>query len=168
VYTVGHSTRSLEELIALLAEHGVKHLVDVRRHPASRRHPHFAKAALERGLAEAAIGYRHSPELGGLRKPSADSPNTAWKNASFRAYADHQQTAEFQTALEALLAEACRAPTAIMCAEAVPWRCHRQIIADALVSRDVAVRHILGASSEREHTINPHAQRQADGTLVYM
>jgi uncharacterized protein (DUF488 family) len=128
IYTVGHSTRTAEEFIALLEAHGVQQVADVRTVPKSRRNPQFWSDALEASLAEADKGYRWFPQLGGLRKTSADSPNGAWRNASFRGYADHMLTAEFAEGLAALLEFAAEAPTAIMCAEAVPWRCHRSLI----------------------------------------
>ena len=128
IYTVGHSTRTAEEFIALLEAHGVQQVADVRTVPKSRRNPQFWSDALEASLAEAGKGYRWFPQLGGLRKTSADSPNGAWRNASFRGYADHMLTAEFAEGLAALLEFAAEAPTAIMCAEAVPWRCHRSLI----------------------------------------
>ena len=167
VFTIGHSTRSFDELAELLREHGIERLVDVRRHPVSRRHPHFTKDVLARSLSECGFVYRHAPELGGRRKALAESPNSGWRDAGFRGYADYQQTPPFASAFEELVAEASAAPTAIMCAEAVPWRCHRQIIADALVARGIAVRHVLGPRQLREHTLNPRARQQADGTLVY-
>jgi len=167
VFTIGHSTRSFEELAELLREHGIEHLVDVRRHPMSRRHPHFTKDVLARSLSEQGFVYRHAPELGGRRKALEGSPNSGWRDDGFRGYADYQQTAPFAGALEELVAEASSSPTAIMCAEAVPWRCHRQIIADVLVARGVTVRHVLGPRQLREHTLNPRARPQADGTLVY-
>ena len=156
--TIGHSTRLLEELVALLRAHGVARVADVRRFPRSRRHPHFAADALARDLAEAAIAYRHLPGLGGFRRPRPDSPNTAWRNASFRGYADYMATDEFAGHLDALLADARTAPMAIMCAEAVPWRCHRSLIADALLARGVEVRHILGLERAEPHALTASAR----------
>ena len=167
IFTVGHSTRPQEELIAILKEAGVALLVDVRRFPGSRRHPQFGKEALRAGLAEAGIAYRHEPDLGGRRDPRPDSPNTAWRVAAFRGYADHMASAEFRGALERLIARP-EAPTAVMCAEAVPWKCHRRLIADALVARGVEVVHLLGAGQRQDHVLNPAAGLRSDGVLVYV
>jgi uncharacterized protein (DUF488 family) len=175
IYTIGHSTRSLEEFLGLLKAHGVSHLADIRTVPRSRRHPHFAAEALSRSLEEAGIVYRHFPGLGGLRKPRAESPNAAWRNEGFRGYADYMETAEFAAALDELLAFAAvegrkgakgadpaspapPARTAIMCAEAVFWRCHRQLVADALVARGVDVRHIVSAAEPTPHTLTSFAR----------
>lgn len=158
IFTIGHSTRRLDEFIALLAEHGIVTLADVRTVPASRRVRHFGKAALERSLPEAGVAYVHIPELGGLRKPRPDSVNSAWRNASFRGYADYMQTPEFEAGLERLLA--LPRPVAIMCAEAVPWRCHRSLVADALLARGVQVEDILGPGVHRPHEMTPFARVQ--------
>jgi uncharacterized protein (DUF488 family) len=166
VYTVGHSTRSLDDFLALLAAHGVAGIADVRSYPASRRHPHFARAALAEALAAASLRYDWLPELGGRRRARPDSPHTAWRAAGFRAYADHMDTPEFHAGLARLLALAAERPTAVLCAEAVPWRCHRQLIADALVVRGVAVIHLLAPDAVRHHTLSPLA-RVAGGRLVY-
>lgn len=166
IFTVGHSTRPQEELIAILKEAGVELLVDVRRFPGSRRHPQFGKEALRAGLAAAGIAYRHEPDLGGRREPRPDSPNTAWRVAGFRGYADHMASREFQSALERLVAPP-RVPTAAMCAEALPWKCHRQLIADALVTRGVEVVHLLGPGQRQAHVLNPAAAIRGDGALVY-
>jgi uncharacterized protein (DUF488 family) len=166
LYTVGHSTRSLDEFLALLAAHGVGLIVDVRRYPGSRRFPHFGRDTLSQSLAAAGIGYVHEPDLGGRRAPRADSPHTAWRSASFRAFADHMDSAEFAAALDRVLARAATSASCLMCAEAVPWRCHRQLIADALVARAHQVRHILSPSRADVHTIHPHA-RLLDGRLIY-
>jgi uncharacterized protein (DUF488 family) len=166
-YTVGHSTLAIEEFLALLRGHGIAQLVDVRRYPGSRRHPHFGAAPLERALAAADIRYRHEPDLGGRRTATAGSPNTAWRSASFRGYADYLATPAFQAALDRLLVHAATGPTAIMCAEAVPWRCHRQLIADVLVARGHEVRHITSATRAEPHRLNPHAVVSATGLLTY-
>jgi uncharacterized protein (DUF488 family) len=158
LFTIGHSTRSLDEFVALLRAHGVTQLADVRTVPKSRRHPHFAKETLARALPDAGIAYRHLPGLGGLRKPRNDSRNTAWRHSSFRGYADHMQTPVFETALDELLEWGARAPTAIMCAEAVWWQCHRQLIADALVARGVDVRHIMNAGPAPAHRLTEFAR----------
>jgi uncharacterized protein (DUF488 family) len=163
IFTVGHSTRTFEEFVALLTAHGVRRLADVRRIPKSRRHPHFAATSLETTLPAAGIMYRHFPGLGGLRKPRKDSRNSAWRNDSFRGYADYMETAAFQQALEELI-EWATVPTAIMCAEAVWWQCHRQLIADALVARGFPVRHILSAALPGPHRLTDFAR--LEGTRV--
>lgn len=164
VYTVGHSTRPIEEFLALLREHGIATLCDVRRYPGSRRFPVYSSDALRGELARVGIDYMHMPQLGGRRSSTRPSVNTAWRSASFRAYADHMATAEFRRAVDRLLDS--KAPAAIMCAEAVPWRCHRNLISDELTRRHVKVLHILGAASLREHTMNPDAVED-DGHLIY-
>lgn len=167
VYTVGHSTRTIDELVALLAEHGITVLVDVRRFPGSRRHPQFSRDSLERSLLAHGIRYVHAPDLGGRRAPRPDSPNTAWRNSGFRGYADYMQTPEFAAALAALEELAARETVAILCAEAVPWRCHRRMIADALAAHGVPVMHIIGPGRAEPHTLDEHARVREDGTLVY-
>ncbi len=164
LWTVGHSTHGLEEFLALLRVHAVATVADVRRYPASRRHPHFAGGPLARALADAGLGYLHLPGLGGRRPARRDSPNRGWRSAGFRGYADYMQTDEFEGHLATLLARAAAAPTAIMCAEAVPWRCHRQLVADALVVRGREVRHILGAAPAQPHVLTPFAR--LDGTRL--
>jgi uncharacterized protein (DUF488 family) len=167
IRTIGHSTRELPEFLELLRLHGIGCLVDVRRYPASRRHPHFAKEALASALRAEQVDYRHEPDLGGRRAGRPESPHTAWRNAGFRAYADHMDTPEFGAALGRLLDLARAAPAAILCAEAVPWRCHRQLIADVLVARGVEVRHVLGAGPAERHTLHPAARVLGDGRLLY-
>jgi uncharacterized protein (DUF488 family) len=164
IFTIGHSTRPLDELIGLLRDHGVTRLADIRRFPGSRRYPHFSREALATSLPNVGIEYVHVVELGGRRDPLPDSPNTAWRNGQFRGYADHMATTEFQNALDRLLAS--DAPTAIMCAEAVPWRCHRNLVSDDLTRRGHEVIHILGPGASQRHVINPVA-RVVDGHLVY-
>jgi uncharacterized protein (DUF488 family) len=164
VYSIGHSTRTADELVSLLRENGIATLADIRRFPGSRRHPHFSSENLARTLAAAGIAYVHLEALGGHRKTTAKSPNTAWRNDSFRGYADHMATAEFQAGVDRL--EALDAPVAYMCAEAVPWRCHRNLLSDELVRRGRQVQHILGPGSSKEHVINP-AAREVGGVLVY-
>jgi uncharacterized protein (DUF488 family) len=166
VHTIGHSTLGLDEFVALLDAHGVGRIADVRRFPASRRHPHFARGALADALVRAGVGYTWLPALGGRRRSVPDSPHVAWRSPGFRAYADHMGSAEFAAGLKALVALAEERPTAVMCAEAVPWRCHRQLIADALVARGVSVRHILGPEPAREHRLTPGA-RLVGERLVY-
>src|SRR6266704_776419 len=146
IYTIGHSTRELGEFLDLLAAHRVTQVVDVRRYPASRRHPHFAHEALAAALEAVGVAYHHEPELGGRRTARRDSTNTAWRSASFRGYADYMETSGFEEAVTRLRELARARPTAVLCAEAVPWRCHRQLIADALVARGEDVSHILGAA----------------------
>ena len=167
VFTIGHSTRSAEEFLALLQENGIRLLVDVRRFPGSRRHPQFGSAELARTLREAGIEYRHEPDLGGRRHPRPDSPNTAWRSASFRAYADHMDSPEFRAALDRLAEDSARTPAVVMCAEAVPWRCHRNLIADALLARGIPVLDVLGPGKTVPHAINPLAVVLAGGRLVY-
>lgn len=167
LYTVGHSSRTLEELVALLRAHGIRRLVDVRRFPGSRRHPQFGREALAQALTAAGITYEHAEALGGRRRAAPDSPNDAWRNASFRGYADHMGSSEFRRALDDLLRAAVHEDVAAMCAEAVPWRCHRNLIADAAVARGIAVAHILTAERADPHRLSAHARVQPDGSLVY-
>ena len=166
IYTIGHSTRTEQEFLEILRAHGIRRLVDVRRYPGSRRHPQFSRESLERFLPEHGIAYEHAPDLGGRRTASADSVNDAWRSASFRAYADYMQTPEFERALGALI-DGADQPTAIMCAEAVPWRCHRQLIADALVARGIEVLNILSAERAEPHRLNEHARVGRDGRVTY-
>lgn len=154
ISTIGHSTRTADEFVALLHQHAITGLADVRTVPQSRRHPHFGRERLDARLCEAGIEYRHFPGLGGLRKPRPDSCNGAWRNASFRGYADHMQTPEFSAALGELLAFAHERRVAVMCAEAVWWQCHRMLLSDALVARGIDVRHIIGAL--RKSALEPH------------
>jgi uncharacterized protein (DUF488 family) len=167
VYTVGHSTRPGDALIGLLREHGVELLVDVRRYPGSRRYPQYGADALAAALAAAGIAYRHEADLGGRRRPAPDSPNTFWRNAQFRGYADHLGTDPARAALDRVAAEGAVRAIALLCAEAVPWRCHRQLIADALVIRGVEVRHILGPGRAARHVLSPGARVEPGGRLVY-
>lgn len=161
ISTVGHSTHPIEEFIRILEAHGIQRLVDVRTIPRSRRNPQFNRENLPASLKAAAIEYQHMPALGGLRRPRADSINTGWRNASFRGYADYMQTPEFRDNLAKLIEIAGAGSTAIMCAEAVPWRCHRSLIADALVARGIPVREILSATSQRPHELTPFARVEA-------
>jgi uncharacterized protein (DUF488 family) len=164
VYSIGHSTRPIGEFIALLHAHHVTQLADVRTIPKSRRHPHFAQEALSVSLPAAGISYRHFPGLGGLRKPAPHSANGGWRHAGFRGYADYMQTPAFAAALAELLEWSRDAPTAVMCAEAVWWQCHRQLIADALVARGLAVRHITSAKAAAAHALTSFAR--VDGERV--
>ena len=158
IMTIGHSTRTAEQFLGLLKAHGVTLIADVRTIPRSRRHPHFTADALAAFLQVHGIAYEHFPGLGGLRKPRADSPNTGWRHPSFRAYADHMASQEFRESLEALLARAEKDLAAVMCAESQWWQCHRQLIADALVARAVAVRHIMSLSSAPAHELTSFAR----------
>lgn len=166
VYTIGHSTLPAERFLDRLAAHGIRRLADVRTVPRSRRHPQFEKARLADLLASRGILYRHFPELGGLRRARRDSVNTAWQTPGFRGYADHMQTPAFEVGLAALLDYAAPEPTAIMCAEAVWWRCHRALLADALVARGVEVRHILSERDVRAHRLSDFA-RVESGRVTY-
>jgi uncharacterized protein (DUF488 family) len=167
VFTVGHSTRPIEELLALLTEHEVRTLVDVRRFPGSRRHPHFSRDALAASLAGAGIQYVHEPDLGGRRAARPDSPHTAWRVEAFRGYADHMETPEFAAALDRLIQRAASETVVILCAEAVPWRCHRRLISDALVARGLQVLHILGPNRADPHELNENAHVLPGGRLLY-
>jgi len=167
IWTIGHSTRGIDEFISLLKENEIKLLVDVRAFPGSKRYPQFNKEALAESLSAHAIYYEHFPELGGKRKSTPDSHNTAWRNASFRGYADYMETQQFQKGIERLLDVATESgPTAIMCAEAVWWRCHRSLIADYLKARAVEVLHILGANKVEPHPYTS-AARIVNGELSY-
>lgn len=150
IFTIGHSTRALEDFVGLLKREGVTHLADVRAFPFSKRHPHFNGEQLAPALAADGIAYTHFPSLGGRRSPRKDSRNTAWINSGFRGYADYMETDAFRSALDSLISTASADPTAIMCAEAVPWRCHRSLISDALTARGVEVLHIL------DDALKPH------------
>lgn len=167
IFTIGHSTRTLDEFLAPLRAHGIRAVVDVRRFPGSRRHPRFSREALAASLRAAGIDYLHEEALGGRRSVAAGSRNGAWRNRGFRGYADYMATAAFGRALTRLEAAAAARPTAILCAEAVPWRCHRSLIADALAARGAQVLHILSGSDARPHMLNPSARVGADGTLTY-
>ena len=166
MWTVGHSTRSLDELTALVRAHGIDLIADVRKIPRSRRHPHFDIETLPAALAAASLGYVHLPGLGGRRRERPDSRNRAWRNPSFRAYADYMQTEAFAAALDRLLALDDAHRVAIMCAEAVWWRCHRQLIADAVVARGRPVWHILSPERAEPHRLHAFAQVEA-GTVTY-
>ena len=166
VWTVGHSTRSAEEFGEILKAHRIQVLVDVRMFPGSRRYPQFNKEALSESLTRLGIEYKHEPRLGGRRAPRADSQNTAWKNAQFRGYADHMESEEFRNAVKELLQLASGARTAVMCAEAVWWRCHRSLISDYLKAAGHTVIHILDQNKTEEHPFTS-AARIVDGELSY-
>jgi len=166
IWTIGHSTRSLEEFTGLLHGERIQLVADVRRYPASRMHPHFNAEALSRSLADLGLRYEGYPELGGRRTPQPGSSNTRWRNASFRGYADYMETPDFEGALARLMAGAAQARTAIMCAEAPWWRCHRALIADTLKARGVEVMHIMGEARSVAHPYTSAAS-VVDGKLYY-
>jgi uncharacterized protein (DUF488 family) len=167
VLTVGHSTRSAEELVAMLRAHGATVLVDVRRFPASRRYPHFNGPVLARALAAQAVGYVHEVDLGGHREPRPASVNLGWGVAAFRGYADHMETPAFQAALQRVIDLAAAGRPVVMCAEADPSRCHRQLLADALLARGIEVQHVLGACAPLPHVLNPMAEVTAARGVRY-
>lgn len=162
VSTIGHSTHPLGEFIEMLRANGVQRLVDVRTIPKSRHNPQYNQDALAAGLDRAGVVYVHLPGLGGLRHPRKDSVNTGWRNASFRGYADYMQTPEFAQNLDRLIALASELPTAIMCAEAVPWRCHRSLIADALLLRGIQVVNIMSSAKTEPHALTSFARVDGD------
>jgi len=170
VFTIGHSTRSIEDFIAALKAAGVGMLADIRRFPKSRRYPHFNAENLAPALAEAGIGYRHFPALGGRRGKRGDgqpSANTLWRQEPFRNYADYAETAEFRVAFDELTALAQASTVAIMCAEAVWWQCHRRIVTDYLLAAGFPVEHIFDAKKREPATLTPGAQPRGDGTILY-
>ena len=162
ILTVGHSTRPWGEFLDLLQEHRVTLLADVRTVPRSRHNPQYGSDVMDKALAAAGIAYRHLPGLGGLRKPRKDSINMGWRNESFRGYADYMQTPVFEAALDELIALSAWGCVCIMCAEAVPWRCHRSLVADALTVRGVEVRHIMAPYQNPQHTLTPFAEVHGD------
>lgn len=166
VHTLGHSTLDLDAFLRLVAAHRIAGIVDIRRFPASRRHPHFAGEALARALAAAGVIYDWLPELGGRRTPRPDSPHVAWRVAGFHGYADHMETQEFARGLARLLELAAVRSSAVLCAEAVPWRCHRRLLADALLVCGVEVRHVVGPEAAGPHRLTDFA-RVDRGRLVY-
>ena len=157
-FTIGHSTRPINEFLELLQANGIKQLLDVRTIPKSRHNPQFNGDTLEKSLRAARIRYLHVKELGGLRRARPDSINLGWRNASFRGYADYMQTPEFQEALECAIKLAATRPTVLMCAEAVPWRCHRSLVADALLVRGIPALEIIGPAKPKEHKLTPFAR----------
>jgi uncharacterized protein (DUF488 family) len=166
VWTIGHSTRALEEFQSVLSAHRIEAIADVRRFPGSRRHPHFAREALEASLPAASIDYLWLPQLGGRRRPRPDSPNDGWRNEAFRGYADHLASAEFADGFSQLLALASRRRSAMMCSELLWWRCHRSLLSDVLKARGVEVLHIVDAGEAKEHPWTGPA-RIVDGRLDY-
>jgi uncharacterized protein (DUF488 family) len=167
IWTIGHSTRKMDLFLALLEENGIKLVADVRMFPGSKRYPQFGREALAKSLGEHGIRYEHFPELGGRRKAKPDSKNTAWRNEMFRGYADYMETEDFQKGIERLHKLADKSgPTAIMCAEAVWWRCHRSLISDYLKARGVEVLHILDRGKVEPHPFTS-AAKIANGELSY-
>jgi uncharacterized protein (DUF488 family) len=166
IWTIGHSTRSLEEFLSLLHSFGIRLLADIRNYPGSRRYPHFNKEALERSLPANDIQYKHFKDLGGRRKPLKDSVNTTWKNSAFRGYADYMQTTEFENAANELQQLAKVQPTAYMCSEAVWWSCHRSLLSDHLKVRGWQVMHIMDIGKATAHPYTKPA-RIVDGQLRY-
>jgi uncharacterized protein (DUF488 family) len=166
VFTVGHSTHSLDDLVSLLLRHEIAQVADVRMIPASRRLPHFSRERLAESLPTKGIAYVHLPDLGGRRRPGPGSQNAGWRNAGFRGYADYMQTDQFEAALQELERLASERRTAVMCAEGLWWRCHRRLIADALVVRDHHVRHVFPDGSLEEHRLTPFAEPH-EGRLLY-
>lgn len=164
LYTIGHSNRALEEFIALLEAHGIERVVDVRTMPRSRHNPQFNRDALPASLAEHGLAYEHRKGLGGLRHTTKDSPNQGWHNASFRGYADYMQTDAFAEEIETLAALAKKTRVVVMCAEAVPWRCHRSLIGDAMLVRGFRVLDIMGEKTAREHKLTSFAE--VEGTRI--
>ena len=162
IYTIGHSTHPWNEFLDWLRPHSIELLADVRTVPKSRRNPQFNTEELARSLPAAGIAYEHMPGLGGLRHPHKDSINTAWRNDSFRGYADHMQTPDFQAWLDRLIQFGSERRTAIMCAEAVPWQCHRSLISDALLAREIRVEHIMGPAKRKPHTFTPFARVEGE------
>lgn len=166
VFTVGHSNHRPAEFLAILAAHGVRRVLDVRRFPASRKWPHFDAAQLLEGLLAAGIDYVGLPELGGRRRPRSDSPYTAWESEGFRGYADFMDTPDFAAGLERVTGLAREMPSALMCAEALPWRCHRSLIADALLARGWVVREILSQREARPHLLPTFARIEGE-RIIY-
>src|SRR5579863_8015651 len=158
VMTIGHSTRTVEEFIRLLQAHGATCVVDVRTVPRSQHNPQFNKASLPGSLKKVSLGYIHMPGLGGLRHAERDSPNVGWRNASFRGYADYMQTPGFAASLEEVIRLANQDRIVLMCAEAVPWRCHRSLIADALLVRGIRTEDIMSATRRQAHALTPFAK----------
>ncbi|HEY9498062.1 MAG TPA: DUF488 domain-containing protein [Terrimesophilobacter sp.] len=165
VFTIGHSTHPADEFVRMLRANGVELVIDVRTVPGSRHNPQFAEKELERWLLDAGIGYRRMAELGGLRRTTKESVNGGWRNASFRGFADYMQTPEFDAGIDELIAAARKQAVAIMCAEAVPWRCHRSLIGDALLARGGRVLDIMSEKSTRPHGLTSFAK--VEGTRVW-
>lgn len=164
LYTIGHSTRSIDEFIELLQTYDITQLVDIRSVPGSRRNPQYGQAALQQALEASGIRYAYLKALGGWRRGPSGPENAGWRNASFRSYADYMQTADFTAGVHELLTLAGTTPTAIMCAEAVPWRCHRSLVADALVVRDIETHDIMSKTNAPTHHLTSFAQ--VDGATI--
>ncbi len=168
LFTIGHSNHPIEAFLSLLERAcGARLLVDVRRYPGSRRHPHFGRGPLEAALSERGVAYRHAPELGGHREPVEGSANGAWREPAFRGYADHAATAEFRSALAELLRSADEQPTVAMCAEADPCHCHRRLLADAAVAAGAGVEHVLADGGRVAHELDSRARVGSDGVVTY-
>lgn len=166
IYTIGHSTKSIEEFVSLLQSFNIQLLADVRSYPGSKRYPHFNKEALQKTLPAHQIMYQHFPELGGRRKAMKDSKNTAWKNEAFRGYADYMETESFESAIIKLEEQALQYSTASMCSEAVWWRCHRSLISDYLKAKGWLVQHIMAINKSEEHPYTS-AAKIVNGELNY-
>ncbi|HEU0050712.1 MAG TPA: DUF488 domain-containing protein [Patescibacteria group bacterium] len=166
LYTIGHSTRSSKEFLTLLHAHGIRQVIDIRTIPRSRHNPQFNKEKISIFLRRHGINYSHEKHLGGLRHAKKDSPNTGWKNRSFRGFADYMLTEEFELGLKRLMRKAKKKPTVIMCAEAVPWRCHRSLVADALIKRKWRVFHIQSRKTAKKHKLTPFL-RIRSGKFIY-
>ena len=164
IFTIGHSTHPIDHFVERLQAHKIAQLIDIRTIPRSRRNPQFNSDALAASLHAAKIAYLHMKDLGGLRHPRKDSINTGWRNDSFRGYADYMQTEEFSAALARAIEFAKNARTAFMCAEAVPWRCHRSLVSDALVARGIRVLEIISSAQPKEHALTPFAH--INGTQI--
>jgi uncharacterized protein (DUF488 family) len=168
LFTYGHGTETAERTAELLTGAGVASLVDIRTAPGSRRHPQFARAAMEEWLPGAGIAYRWDKRLGGFRRPGPDNPDTTWREEMFRGYAEHMRTPDFRTAVDAVLAEAGSRPVAVMCSETLWWRCHRRLLADFLsVARETEVRHLMHDGRTEAHRPSPGLRLREDGLLVY-
>jgi len=166
LYTVGHGARPVDDLLHTLRSAGIERLVDVRSFPGSRKHPQFGKDALAETLASSGIEYVWRPELGGFRKPRVDSPHSALRHPAFRGYADHMDTEEFRSGLQWLIDAGAQRPTAFMCAESLWWRCHRRLLADALVARGCTVNHLMAGGGQEEHRLHPAARVEGE-RVVY-
>ncbi|MBE5727794.1 DUF488 domain-containing protein [Candidatus Parvarchaeota archaeon] len=166
IFTVGHSTRDIDDFISLMKEYGVNYVVDIRTIPRSKHNPQFNSDYLKNALAKTSISYENIKELGGLRKPNKDSINTFWKNNSFKGFADYMQTEDFKEGLDHLIDVSAKRTIAIMCAEILPWRCHRSLIADALTAKRFTVKHIIDHNGILEHKTNKHTAKHL-GSLIY-
>jgi uncharacterized protein (DUF488 family) len=167
LFSFGHSTRSADEIVALLRAHDIERVADVRRYPGSRRFPHVGSEAMRGWLGEAGIEYVHMPSLGGRRRPQPDSPNGGWTNAQFQGYADHMASAEFQAGFAELLELCASTRTTCMCSEAQWWRCHRRMICDAALVAGSSALHIMSAARADAHALTPFAHVSQDGRLTY-